>query len=154
MQKALSIIKTVITLGWFGDFNVLRRLALRMPAFKYLYYLYVEKHQSYIPLSVKLESDVKFPHLTGIHITGGGKIGHQCVVYQQVTIGRIYPEEGKYPGCPTIGNNVIIGVGAKILGGITVGNNVKIGAGCIVVDDVPDNVTVVMNKPRIILKKC
>lgn len=49
---------------------------------------------------------------------------------------------------------MIIGAGAKILGGITVGNNVRIGAGCIVVEDVPDNATVVMDKPRTILKKC
>lgn len=74
MQKALSVVKTVLTLGWFGDFNVLRELALRVPAFKYLYYLYIEKHQSYIPLSVKLENDVEFPHLTGINITGGVRL--------------------------------------------------------------------------------
>lgn len=49
---------------------------------------------------------------------------------------------------------MIIGAGATILGGITIGNNVKIGAGCIVVEDVSENATVVMNKPRIILKKC
>ena len=71
MQEVLSVLKTVITLGWFGDFNVLRKLALKIPVFKYLYYLYVEKHQSHIPLSVKLGNDVEFPHLTGINITGG-----------------------------------------------------------------------------------
>lgn len=46
-----------------------------------------------------------------------------------------------------------IGAGAKIIGSITIGDNVKIGAGCIVVEDVPDNATVVMNKPRIIINK-
>lgn len=152
MQKGISLVKTILTLGWLGDFNTMRELAIKRPAFKFLYYLYIEKHQSYIPLSVKLESDVKFPHLTGIHITGGGRIGRKCTIYQHVTVGRIINNEGKYPGCPSIGNNVIIGAGAKILGGVTIGNNVRIGAGCIVVENIPDNYTVVMNKPRIIIK--
>lgn len=49
-----------------------------------------------------------------------------------------------------IGDNVFIGAGAKVIGGIHVGDNVKIGANCIVVEDIPDNSTVVMHKPRII----
>lgn len=59
----------------------------------------------------------------------------------------------KWGGAPTIGNQVFIGAGAKIIGKIKIGNNVKIGAGCIIVTDIPDNTTVVMNKPRIIYKK-
>ena len=47
----------------------------------------------------------------------------------------------------------MIGAGAKIIGPIRIGNNVKIGANCIVVQDIPDNATVVMQKPRIILKE-
>ena len=46
-----------------------------------------------------------------------------------------------------------IGAGAKIIGSITIGDNVKVGAGCIVVMDVPDNATVVMHKPRIIINE-
>lgn len=71
-------------------------------------------------------------------------IGENCTIFHQVTIG-----EGK-GGAPTIGNNCLIGAGAKIIGGITIGNNVKIGAGCVVVDDVPDGATVVMQKARIL----
>lgn len=57
---------------------------------------------------------------------------------------------GKKYGAPRIGNNVFIGVGAKIIGPVTIGDNVKIGAGCIVVTDIPANTTVVMNKPRLL----
>ena len=55
-------------------------------------------------------------------------------------------------GAPTIGNNCLIGAGAKIIGNVRVGDNVRIGANAIVVDDVPDNCTVVMNKPRVIVR--
>ena len=56
-------------------------------------------------------------------------------------------------GAPTIGNNCLIGAGAKIIGNVHIGDNVRIGANAIVVDDVPDNCTVVMNKPRVIVRK-
>ena len=51
-----------------------------------------------------------------------------------------------------IGNDVYIGPGAKIFGGIKIGNNVRIGAKCVVFQDIPDNATVVLEKPRIIIK--
>ena len=85
--------------------------------------------------------------LYGIIISHNAVIGANCTIFHQVTIG-----EGK-GGAPRIGNNCSIGAGAKIIGGIKIGNNVKIGANCIVVEDIPDNATVVMNKPRIIIKK-
>ena len=55
-------------------------------------------------------------------------------------------------GAPTIGDNCYIGAGAKIVGKIHVGNNVKIGTNCVVFEDIPDNSTVVLSKPRIIVK--
>ena len=51
-----------------------------------------------------------------------------------------------------IGDNVYIGAGAKILPNVKIGNNVKIGANAVVIEDIPDNATVVMQKPRIIIK--
>lgn len=63
-------------------------------------------------------------------------IGENCWINQKVTLGY------KGDKCPSIGNNVHIGVGAVVLGGIKVGNNVNIGANAIVVHDVPDNCTV------------
>lgn len=49
------------------------------------------------------------------------------------------------------GKNVYIGAGAKIIGNVSVGNNVRIGANCVVVEDIPDNCTVVMSKPKIVI---
>lgn len=56
-------------------------------------------------------------------------------------------------GAPQIGNNVYIGIGAKIIGGITIGDNVRIGANCIVTENIPNNATVVMDKPRVIIRE-
>lgn len=67
-------------------------------------------------------------------------IGENCWINQKVTLG--YSGDG----CPTIGNNVRIGVGANLIGNIKIGNNVKIGAGAVVVKDVPDN-TIVVGQP-------
>lgn len=88
------------------------------------------------------------PHgLNGIIVSHNAVIGANCTIFHQVTIG-----EGK-GGAPTIGDNVLIGAGAKIIGNVHIGNNVKIGAGCIVACDVPDGATVVMGHPRIFVKK-
>lgn len=88
------------------------------------------------------------PHgLNGIIVSHNAVIGADCTIFHQVTIG-----EGR-GGAPTIGDNVLIGAGAKIIGNIRIGNNVKIGAGCIVTCDVPDDATVVMEHPRILVKK-
>lgn len=85
--------------------------------------------------------------LLGIVIAGGATIGKNCYISHQVTIGR------SMNGVPTIGDNVYIGPGAKIFGEIKIGNNVRIGANCPVFFDVPDNATVVLPKPRIIMKE-
>lgn len=87
------------------------------------------------------------PHgLYGIIITHNAEIGSNCTIYHNVTIG-----EGKN-GAPKIGNNVLIGAGAIVIGKVQIGNNVKIGAGCVVTTDIPDNATVVMEKPRVIAR--
>ncbi|MBQ1977727.1 MAG: serine O-acetyltransferase, partial [Ruminococcus sp.] len=70
----------------------------------------------------------------------------------QVVIGSNNDKDSKGYGAPVIGNNVLIGAGAKIIGNVKIGNNVKIGANCCVATDIPDNATVVMEKPRIIIK--
>ena len=77
-------------------------------------------------------------------INGAATIGRNCTVYHCVTIGV------ERSGVPTIGDNVTIGSGAIILGGIHIGDNVNIGAGAIVVENVPNNSTVVGPKARII----
>lgn len=88
-----------------------------------------------------------FPHgLYGIIVSHNAHIGKNATIFHQVTIG-----EGT-GGAPTIGDNCYIGAGAKIVGKIHIGNNVKIGTNCVVFEDIPDNSTVVLSKPRIIVK--
>ena len=74
------------------------------------------------------------------------------MIFQQVTIGVKDFANNNLCG-PEIGDNVFIGAGVKIIGNIKIGNNVKIGANCVVFQDIPDNATVVLDKPRIIIKE-
>jgi serine O-acetyltransferase len=80
-------------------------------------------------------------HGMGVVIGETTVVGDDVLLYQGVTLGGTGNEKGKRH--PTIGNNVVIGTGAKVLGSIRIGNNVKIGAGSVVVRPVPDNSTVV-----------
>ena len=80
-------------------------------------------------------------HGEGVVIGETAVIGDDVLVYQQVTLGGTGKEHGKRH--PTVGNNVVIGAGAKVLGNIEIGNNVRIGAGSVVIDNVPENSTVV-----------
>ncbi len=95
-----------------------------------------------------------FPHkFYGIFISNGAKIGKNCVIFHQVTIGSNNLTDSKNKGCPIIGDNVFIGAGAKIIGNVEVGNNCRIGANAVVVKDVPDNSIVVSQPSRIIYKE-
>ena len=109
-------------------------------------------------------------HLTGIEIHPGAKIGKRLlidhgmgvVIGENATIGddcTIYHNsklggtgKDKYKRHPDIGNNVMVGSGAKVLGPIKIGNNVKIGANAVVLHDIPNNVTVVGVPERIVKK--
>ena len=87
-------------------------------------------------------------HGMGVVIGETTEIGDDVLIYQNVTLGGTGKEKGKRH--PTIGSNVVIGTGAKVLGGIAVGDNVKIGAGSVVVKPVPDNSTVVGIPGRVV----
>ena len=80
-------------------------------------------------------------HGSGVVIGETTVIGDNVIIYQGVTLGGTGKEEGKRH--PNIGNNVLIGAGAKVLGNINIGDNVKIGAGSIVLKDAPNNSTIV-----------
>ena len=90
-------------------------------------------------------------HGMGVVIGETTEIGDDVLLYQGVTLGGTGNEQGKRH--PTIGNQVVIGTGAKVLGSIRVGNRVKIGAGSVVVDAVPDNSTVVGVPGRIVRRR-
>lgn len=87
-------------------------------------------------------------HGEGVVIGATTEIGDDVLIYQQVTLGGTGKEHGKRH--PTLGNSVIVGAGAKVLGNINIGDYVRIGAGSVVVDDVPENSTVVGIPGRIV----
>ena len=89
----------------------------------------------------KIGKNFFIDHGMGVVIGETCEIGNNVLLYQGVTLGGTGKDTGKRH--PTIGNNVMIGSGAKVLGPIKVGNNVKIGSGSVVLKDVPDNVTAV-----------
>ena len=102
-----------------------------------------------IPASCELGKGIKFPHFAlGVVIHPRTKIGKNSTIYQHVTIGS---RNGFGP--PKIGDNVLIGTGASILGEITIGNNVSIGANSVIISDIPSNSTVVGIPGRIVAKK-
>jgi len=80
-------------------------------------------------------------HGSGVVIGETAEIGDNVTIYQGVTLGGTGKEKGKRH--PTIGNNVVVSVGAKVLGSFTVGDNSKIGAGSVVLKEVPPDSTVV-----------
>jgi serine O-acetyltransferase len=86
-------------------------------------------------------------HFGGIFVHPGARIGRNCSLGQGVTIGT--RGLGRLDA-PVIGDNVYIGVGAKVLGKIRVGNNARIGANAVVIDDIPDNATVVGIPARVV----
>lgn len=113
----------------------------------YLYrYLYaLNKLNSYIPIGVVFNEQPCFPHnIRGVFISNGARIGKGCTILHQVTIGSNTLNDSKGKGAPSIGDNVYIGCGAKIIGNVIIGNNVRIGANCVVVKDVEANSTVVL----------
>jgi serine O-acetyltransferase len=87
-------------------------------------------------------------HGSGVVIGETTEIGDDCLLYQGVTLGGTGGERGKRH--PTLGNKVVVGTGAKVLGNIRVGDNVKVGAGSVVVRPVPDNSTVVGVPGRVV----
>lgn len=80
-------------------------------------------------------------HGMGIVIGETTIIGDNCTIYHGVTLGGTGKD--KYKRHPNLGNNVVVGCGAKILGPIKIGNNVKVGANAVVLKEVPDNSTIV-----------
>ena len=87
-------------------------------------------------------------HGMGVVIGETAVIGDDCLIYQGVTLGGTGKDKGKRH--PTLGNNVMVGSGAKVLGPFRVGNNVKIAAGAVVLEALPDNCTAVGVPARIV----
>lgn len=90
-------------------------------------------------------------HGMGIVIGETAEIGDDCLIYHGVTLGGTGKDKGKRH--PTIGNNCMIGTGAKVLGPIVIGDNVKVGANAVVLDNVESNNTVVGFKGKKVVKE-
>jgi serine O-acetyltransferase len=104
-----------------------------------------------IPHSTSIGSGFYLGHFGGIIIHEKSKIGKNCNISHGVTIGQA--NRGRNRGYPTLGNNIYIGPGAKIVGAVKIGNNVAIGANCVVTKDIPDNSVVVGVPGKIISQK-
>lgn len=89
-------------------------------------------------------------HGMGVVIGETAIVGDYSLIYQGVTLGGTGKETGKRH--PTLGENVVVGGGAKVLGNIQIGNNVRIGAGSVVLRDVPSNCTVVGIPGRVVYR--
>ena len=106
------------------------------------------RHGGYIGPDTVIKGSLTLPHgLHGIFISRYAKIGENCRIYQNVTIGEVNKK------APVIGDNCLIGAGAVIIGGVKIGSNVKVGAGAVVSTDIPDGCTVVSQPVRIIGEK-
>jgi len=97
-----------------------------------------------IPVNSRIDGGLLLPHPNGVVIHPDARIGPNCLLFQQVTIGSAHG------GVPHIEGHVDIGAGAKVLGAITVGAHARIGANAVLVNDVPAGATVVGIPGRIV----
>ena len=143
----------------FGGIWRLKRLCqtTHAPLLKKLYILVYQLYQfgngSGVAWNSTFAGEPCLPHgMAGIFISGGAKIGRNCVIFQQVTIGSNTLADSQGIGAPEIGDNCYIAAGAKVIGNVKVGNNTRIGANTVVYKDVPDNSIVVSGKQRTITR--
>ena len=133
--------------------------------YKIAHYFYIKKHYliaRYISERAKRKTGIEIhpgasigkslfiDHGVGVVIGETAIIGDNVTIFHDVTLGGTGKEKGKRH--PTIGNNVFIGSGAKVLGNIIIGDNVKIGANSVILNDVPDGVTIVGIPGKIVNK--
>ena len=134
--------------------------------YKISHYLYNKNHKliaRYISEKAKRKTGIEIhpgakigkglfiDHGTGVVIGETAIIGDNVTMFHGVTLGGTGKEKGKRH--PTIGNNVFIGSGAKLLGNITIGDNVKIGANAVILKDVPSDTTIVGVPGKIVRTK-
>lgn len=148
----------IILTRFFGGYwgirtKILNSRFLVKKLYRFILMGYLHEKGAYLPVECEISGPVNFIHGGyGVFISKGAKIGENCTIFQHVTIGSNALIDSKGFGSPTIGDNCLIGAGAKIIGNITIGKNCRIGANCIVTENIPDNSLVVLGKPTIITK--
>ena len=114
----------------------LGKIAKKIAVFRHLFWSIVTGAD--IPINTNIEGGLLIPHPNGIVIHPDVRVGVNCLIFQQVTIGSTSRSTP-----PTIGGHVDIGAGAKVLGDIRIGDHAKIGANAVVLIDVPAGKTAV-----------
>lgn len=140
----------------YKEFWGLRQAALssRWGLLRKCYYIYVARFCADIPLSVKFDGPPCLPHGPhGIFIGSLTHIGKNVTILQHVTIGQDTFATLEENARRRIGDNVFIGAGAKIIGGVIIGDNCRIGANCCVYKDMLPNTVAVCQPTRFIQKE-
>ncbi len=99
----------------------------------------------------KIGKGLMIDHGTGVVIGETAEIGDNCTIYQGVTLGGTGKDVGKRH--PTLGNNVMVGAGAKVLGPFYIGDNTKIAANAVVLEEIPENCTAVGIPAKIVRRE-
>ena len=99
----------------------------------------------------KIGKGLVIDHGMGVVIGETAEIGDNCTIYQGVTLGGTGKDDGKRH--PTLGDNVLVGAGAKVLGPFTIGDNTKIAANAVVLTEIPENCTAVGIPAKVVKKE-
>ena len=133
--------------AWYRFSNALWRSGFRKLAF--LPYLRAKRLGCDISSETAIGGGLRIVHAMDIVIGPGTRIGRDLVIFNGVTLGNRLGTHGEN-GMPQIGDRVLIGAGAKIIGPVTIGDDARIGAGAIVLIDVPAGATAAGNPARIV----
>ena len=123
--------------------NPLKFILIKLAVLRHLFWSVITGAD--IPINAQIAGGLLIPHPNGIVMHADVKIGPNCLIFQQVTIGS---KDDSKP--PVVGGHVDIGAGAKVLGEIIIGNHAKIGANAVVLMDVPEGKSAVGVPAKII----
>jgi serine O-acetyltransferase len=139
-------------LFWFRLCQWLRQQPLlRLTLYPFAHFFwrrYTYRYGIDIPLATRIGPGLYLPHFGNIVVHNEVIIGADCTISHGVTLGRT--NRGLQRGCPTMGDRIFVGPGAKIIGGIRIGSDVAVGANAVVTHDVPDNAVVAGVPARVV----
>lgn len=160
-KLVITILKPILKLIYFIKYKNIWRIKEELKKqnspnsmLHFIYEDYFYRYGSWIGYNCDMDGIPCFPHYPiGIFISNNTRIGKNVVIFQHVTIGSDTLRDSDNKGSPVIGDNVYIGCGAKIIGGIKIGDNCRIGANAVVYKDMPPNSVAVQSPTRIIQKE-